>query len=236
MKKINQREYYNKKYKEGGYNKMYHKSYKESQYYPIWDYTIKYISKKFERNKWLLIQELGCGTGQFAEMLMTKYSEGYLLPGEIEYDKSFNSYKYWGYRGYDISDIAIKMATERIIMNRTNRTINKNINYYFFRFDFFERSFKILIDLIKKDKYPNNIFICFEVLEHLQNNKDLKLIELLPKNTEFIFSVPDFIDKDKTHCCCFKTKKEITNRYRKLLKFTEIKRIKNWFLCFCIIK
>ena len=78
------------KYKAEQYDKIYievdkyWKHYSESPYLPIYEVAIKHL-------KTLNVLELGCGTGQFAEMLFDKF-------------KNINYY------GVDFSEQAIKMA------------------------------------------------------------------------------------------------------------------------------
>lgn len=70
----------------------YRQSYKQSHYFPGWQKTVEWL-KLLSRND-LNIMDVGCGPGQFAEMLK---------------DNSFTSY-----HGFDFSDIAIDIAKKRI--------------------------------------------------------------------------------------------------------------------------
>lgn len=61
----------------------------------------------------------------------------------------------------------------------------------------------------------NNLFLCLEVLEHLE--KDIELIQLIPSGSIFIFSVPN-ID-GHGHVRSFKKFQDVIDRYNKYLKF-----------------
>lgn len=62
-----------------------------------------------------------------------------------------------------------------------------------------------------------NTVIATEVLEHVE--EDLYVISLLPKNTRFIFSVPNFMTKG--HKRCFANIDAVLERYRNMLKFNQ---------------
>ena len=63
-----------------------------------------------------------------------------------------------------------------------------------------------------------SVYTCMETLEHLAN--DVGLIESLPNNVLFIFSVPTFMDK--SHVRCFKTAESIQKRYGHLVDIEEV--------------
>lgn len=63
-----------------------------------------------------------------------------------------------------------------------------------------------------------NIAILFEVLEHVSN--DIDLIKKIRKNTDILFSVPNFYSE--SHIRWFNNEKEIINRYKDLLNIKQI--------------
>lgn len=83
---IKDEQYYDKLYLQGGYNKMYHKHYMESPYLKIWKKALEII-KEIREPKLI---EIGCGSGQFANLL---------------FDNKFIDYK-----GIDYSQEAINLA------------------------------------------------------------------------------------------------------------------------------
>lgn len=87
MGQIKPKEYYNEFFEQ---DKKYHAKYDSTPYYELWQTVFKAV-KQFKKKR---ILELGCGTGQFAEML---------------YD---NEFKY--YLGLDFSDVGIRIAEERV--------------------------------------------------------------------------------------------------------------------------
>ncbi|MFH1482485.1 MAG: class I SAM-dependent methyltransferase [Patescibacteria group bacterium] len=72
-------------------------------------------------------------------------------------------------------------------------------------------------NFLKKTFINFDVFVCLEVLEHI--NSDLTIIEQIPKGKDLIFSVPNF--DAKGHVRIFKNKNEIKNRYMNLLKFDD---------------
>lgn len=121
------------------------------------------------------IYEIGCGSGQFANML---------------FDNGFVNYK-----GFDFSEKAVAIAKEA----------NPDYADKFTCADAFE----LLPALSKKS---SAVFFCFEVLEHI--NDDKKLLDLLPSGSTVIFSVPNFYAFN--HIRTFDCAKQIYDRYTSL--------------------
>lgn len=91
MGKEQNSEYYNKVYQQGGANNTYLKHYAKTPYYHMWTRAISWLKELGAEEQ--LIVDLGCGPGQFAEMLCHR------------------GFKH--YRGYDFSNKAIEMAESR---------------------------------------------------------------------------------------------------------------------------
>lgn len=161
------KEYYNNAYLNVSQYKCH---YSETKYYPIWIYILGLIEKE-------KIFEGGCGTGQFAQML-------------LENGKNYQL-------GIDFSIEAIRIAKN---MNLEN-----------------EEKFKVW-DLFDDLKIDYDLFLCLEVLEHIDN--DLGVLERIGKNKKIILSVPNF--KDYAHVRRFMNKEEIISRYGEIIKINNI--------------
>lgn len=81
--------FYNEIYKRGGWNKIYFNHYSKTPYYEIWLGALRYITKIMNP----IIIDIGCGPGQFANLL---FDNGYT-----------------DYRGIDFSEEAIINAKNR---------------------------------------------------------------------------------------------------------------------------
>jgi len=85
--------------------------------------------------------------------------------------------------------------------------------------------YKFVCGNLVTDKIPKkvikkgNVFVCFEVLEHIENDKEI--IKCIPKNSLFIFSVPNI--SGHGHVRWFENQKQVENRYNDVLLFTEEK-------------
>lgn len=132
----------------------------------------------------LFITEIGCGSGQYANMLL---------------DNGF-----YNYVGVDFSSKAIELAQTLNPRNK-EKFICENVFKYLS-----DQDYTTPQDHSKPLK--RNLFICFEVLEHIKNDKEL--LNLLPYNTEIIFSVPSF--KSFNHIRTFESFEAIQNRYKML--------------------
>lgn len=83
-------DYYDSVYSTGGWNNTYYKSYDEIEYFFAWLKAIYMLERKGTDTT---ILDIGCGPGQFAQML---------------FDRNFTNYI-----GFDFSSQAISMAKER---------------------------------------------------------------------------------------------------------------------------
>ena len=93
-------------------------------------------------------------------------------------------------KGIDFSDVAIDMA----------KKMNKEHAHKFEVEDIYELRFYLVY---------KPTFTCTEVLEHL--DYDLHVIDIIPKSSRFIFSVPNY--KGKTHKRTYPSIEFITERY-----------------------
>lgn len=134
MGQLQPSEYYDKVYAE---SPEYNKHWSESKYLPLWEEVIKLIPHKNE-----FIIDLGCGVGQFGQML---------------HDKGYRSYI-----GYDYSQIAIKKADEKGLQCYQMDLLENKVVYHWnlaIALEIFEHTndFKIL------DNMPKGITIIFSV-------------------------------------------------------------------------
>jgi 2-polyprenyl-3-methyl-5-hydroxy-6-metoxy-1,4-benzoquinol methylase len=169
-------DYYDSVYSTGGWNNTYFKSYKDIEYFYAWLKAIYMLESK-DRN--VSILDIGCGPGQFAQML---------------FDRGFKNYI-----GFDFSNQAISMAKER----------NQSMADRFFEANAFET------ELVKLDV---DVYTCFEVLEHI--NDDLKLISRLSPGKELLASVPNY--DSKGHVRHFAGIIEVYTRYSQVIDIQDI--------------
>lgn len=73
--------------------------------------------------------------------------------------------------------------------------------------------------IIKKILNKGKIFVCFEVLEHIE--KDKELIKCIPNNSLFVFSVPNI--SGHGHVRWFENLDQVIERYKDVLLFTNEK-------------
>ena len=170
------KEYYDRYYKESEGYKLH---YSKLKYYGMWKVAVGLC-----RNK---VFEIGCGSGQFANMVSDAKKE---------------------YYGFDISKEAIGIAV--------------SLNLPCTQFDIREFGHYI--------RYPQgyDTYIAFEILEHVKD--DLGLLMRIPDKKFTIFTVPTF--DYKSHVRLFKNETEIIQRYKDIIKFTEIEKFDKWFLCY----
>ncbi len=155
----------------------YSTHYTKSVYFNLWQNVIDRIIVGYTNPE---ILEIGCGTGQFAELL---------------YDTHFRQYI-----GVDFSEVAIKMANNRVDM------------------DF------AVADLMKQNPYEYNLVLALEVLEHLDDITVLKNLE----KSRIILTVPTF--DCPSHVRHFNTQDEIEDRYNGLIKFDTIDKCGKYFI------
>lgn len=167
---------YNDSYKSGGNGGNYHKSYWQSFYYPSWQKAMSYLSA-LEQDTSIL--EIGCGAGQFANML---------------FDNGFTNY------------IGFDYAAEGVALAKQN---NPERAKQFVVADAFQTG------LMGKEY---GLVICFEVLEHVQN--DLTLLQRIRPGTRVLLSVPNF--NDPYHVRYFKNEDEVRERYRQVVRISDI--------------
>lgn len=91
--------FYDSLFSDGGWDQTYFKHYSNTHYYPIWEKAFSFI---VEMERELKILEIGCGPGQFAQLLFER--------GVTEY------------QGFDFSDKAIEMA------KRTNKMYHEKFH------------------------------------------------------------------------------------------------------------
>lgn len=123
-------------------------------------------------------------------------------PGQLAYLLMKNGYDYR--MGVDFSDEAIKMARARNFGKRDKFWLGDILHPSFYN-----------------DPVRFNTIICCEVLEHIK--EDLKLLELIPKGTRFIFSVPNY--NSKSHVRYFADEAQIRTRYQNFLEITTVQKI-----------
>lgn len=167
---------YNDAYKSGGGIGNYHRHYKQSFYYPSWQKAMSYLSA-LKRD--FSILEIGCGAGQFANML---------------FDNGFTNY------------IGFDYAAEGVALAKRN---NPERAGQFVVGDAFQT------ELMEKEY---GLVICFEVLEHVQN--DLALLQRIRPGTRMLLSVPNF--DDPYHVRHFKSKDEVWERYSQVVRISDI--------------
>ncbi len=167
---------YDNGYMSGGGGGNYHRHYKQSFYYPSWQMAMSYL-RPLKRD--ISILEIGCGAGQFANML---------------FDNGFTNYT-----GFDYAAEGVKLAKGN----------NPEHSSQFFVADAFQT------ELMEREY---GLVICFEVLEHVQN--DIELLHRIRSGTKVLLSVPNF--DDPYHVRYFNNENEVRNRYSKVLHITNI--------------
>ncbi|WP_214760492.1 methyltransferase domain-containing protein [Exiguobacterium sp. s146] len=89
VNKEEDKNFYDSLFSDGGWDQTYFKHYSDTHYFPIWEKAFSLIKGK---GKDLKILEIGCGPGQFAQLLFER--------------------KVTDYQGFDFSDKAIEMAKQ----------------------------------------------------------------------------------------------------------------------------
>ncbi|PYZ97564.1 hypothetical protein CR205_02920 [Alteribacter lacisalsi] len=167
--------YYDVVYKEGGYNGNYHKPYQNSPYFPIWKNALVCLRKLKDP----IILDVGCGVGQFANML---------------FDNGFTHY-----RGFDFSEEAVRQSKKN---NPDYAEAFSTDNAY--TTDLFTTTY--------------NTAVLFEVLEHLEHDKDV--LGKVRTGSNVLLSVPNF--HTRGHVRYFLTEDSVISRYEDLVQIDEI--------------
>jgi len=136
--------FYDDLFESGGWNDMYFKHYRESHYYRIWLSALE----KLKHITYPNIIEIGCGPGQFANLL---------------FDSGFNNYQ-----GIDFSSEAIKYAKIRNSEYKNLFNIDNAYTSNIFNTDYntviiFEVLEHVDDDLIILEKIRKNSFVLFSV-------------------------------------------------------------------------
>jgi len=116
------------------------------------------------------------------------------------------------YIGYDFSQIGINLAKEKIGQS------NAEILYQ---------------DLYELQSLPDaDVYIAVEVLEHLRDDNDKRLLSLIRYDKKVIITVPNYLGG--SHVRKFDTKEEIIERYNDIIfkEITEIGSLSKIFICF----
>jgi 2-polyprenyl-3-methyl-5-hydroxy-6-metoxy-1,4-benzoquinol methylase len=135
------KDFYDEVYKKGG---MYAKHYQASPYYKIWKKSIDLL--KEIKNPDIL--EIGCGVGQFANML---------------FDQGFKDYK-----GFDYSDEAIKLAQQTNPQEREKFHVDSAYTSTIFRENYntviiFEVLEHLKEDMLVLNKIKSGVNVIFSV-------------------------------------------------------------------------
>ena len=169
MKKELKSTYYNEVYRRGGHLGVYNM---EPENVPVYSYLWQIAASAVGDCDEIV--DLGCGAGHFSYIFRKKHKD-------IKYT------------GYDFSEVAIRMAQNREVVNC---------------------DFKVA-DLYKSkfDKKSKRVFVCLEVLEHLEN--DIGLISNLPLGSTILFSVPNY--DSAGHVRIFENPTAVIERYASVL-------------------
>jgi 2-polyprenyl-3-methyl-5-hydroxy-6-metoxy-1,4-benzoquinol methylase len=112
--------------------------------------------------------DLGCGCGYLASALSER---GYI----------------GRYRGIDLSPVAVDMATRALTKDNGQLQLFEifdDIPFVFETGDLHDYQWEVTRDTHR------TIFTCFEVLEHVEDDK--AIVDSLPARSRFIFSVPNY--------------------------------------------
>lgn len=117
-------------------DEKYNCHYTKSVYYPIWEKCLELLKDK------KIVLEIGCGVGQFANMLLDRIDINYI--------------------GFDFSEYAILNALN-LNAAKLSHPYRPDNNCYFYIED------ALLSDLYTKKDY--DVYILLEVLEHIKRDK-----------------------------------------------------------------
>jgi len=136
--------YYDQIYSSGGWQKQYHKHYSESYYYSGWKLALSWLNN----NPNSKILEIGCGNGQFANMIFTNGMTNY--------------------KGFDFSPIAIRMAKKNNQKYSENFVVDNAYTSELYNYDYnivviLEVLEHIERDLLVLEKIKKNTTVIFSV-------------------------------------------------------------------------
>ena len=136
--------YYDQIYSSGGWQKQYHKHYSESYYYSGWKLALSWLNN----NPNPKILEIGCGNGQFANMIFTNGITNY--------------------KGFDFSPIAIRMAKKNNQKYSENFVVDNAYTSELYNYDYnivviLEVLEHIERDLLVLEKIKKNTTVIFSV-------------------------------------------------------------------------
>lgn len=138
-------------------------------YFPQWAFCVSLLMEFYNNFKNILgnslsLLDIGCGPGQFAQLLFQLF---HFPSKKIDFT----------YTGVDFSKTAIEIALKNEFP----------YNFYFFNTDIFKQ-----IEIFNSNNSRFSVITCFEMFEHIENDTDVFC--LFNEGQFFIFSVPMFDD------------------------------------------
>lgn len=185
------------------YDRIYHESAEyakpasQSQYLQLWQAVARMMQQ-------CPVLDLGCGSGQFAEFIMTQT-------------------KILKYAGLDFSQVAVNQAWERL-KNKHHDAVA------FFCADIRDTfDTEHIIEMLGFREQGQFQITCLETLEHMNDGDDLKLLDDLAMTigvgTHIVITVPTF--DDPAHVRHFKSIQEVKDRYESTVKFLDYEEVKH---------
>lgn len=159
----------------------------QSPWKPIYDEAARWIPSSAP------VVDLGCGTGRFIARLLRTSHTGHIT-------------------GVDFSPAAIAEARSYLARETGDEWSSDPVDAV----TVYQRVTLKVADL--RDWQPDagssrTVFVCVEVLEHLED--DLDLVHRIPAGVQFVFSVPSYMSA--SHVRCFPTLRAVFERYGHLL-------------------
>lgn len=165
-----------------------------SPWKPIYDEAARWIPSSAP------VVDLGCGTGRFIARLFRTSHGGHIT-------------------GIDFSPAALAEARAYLAGEFADEWINDGVD----EVQLYQRLTLKVCDLRDWQPEPDDsrtVYVCLEVLEHLQD--DLGLIRAVPAAAQFVFSVPSYMSA--SHVRCFTSLGAVFERFGHLLQ------IRRWSL------